>query len=316
MSKTSKSIKAILSSKDILLPNEQFPGISLKEEDFISFEDLFEISRQETLKKYITLRDIANKMIAKDGIIQGIAYSETDRPQLYLLFKGNYPLGYLSELQEFNKNIKEYSGEKTEIHTNNGAYFVNNELDKALKEYQSQYAEVLERIQGFNIPYKIATINGKIAKGNNEYDEKFPCYAIDEQMLGYLLNSSKISSPLELEVAKEYYDELCRYQEAIECGILYPDFDTVDYTGSLRIASRHDGLVIYEQSNVVEIPKNFGRICVYLPNNSFRSLVVDYYGYNDTIDITSDIKNAEEISTRGFAHKALLPKAYHTYKED
>ena len=89
MSKKMKVLKEIINSKEIIYPHQHqaYRGLNLHEEDFINFRDLFEICRSETYNKYAHIRDIGNNIIAKEGPIRGIEYTEKGNPELTLLFK-------------------------------------------------------------------------------------------------------------------------------------------------------------------------------------------------------------------------------------
>ncbi|MDE5630612.1 MAG: hypothetical protein K2I70_03330, partial [Bacilli bacterium] len=69
-------LRQILSSKTILTPNQQFKTLLLDDKDFITFNQLCDISRKETLEKLYALRDLCNIEKPDYNLIKGIAYSE------------------------------------------------------------------------------------------------------------------------------------------------------------------------------------------------------------------------------------------------
>lgn len=276
MTKASKSLKAILENPDILYPDEQFPGIVLKREDFININEILEISYQETLKKYILLRDIANSIAKKNGILSGLVYDETDGLNLSLLLLNT-------------KNITD-----------------------AKKELAS-------RIDAYNIKNHIWTRAGEIiAKEDKDQKEgeptsadcKYPVFNISEEILFHLLNSTNLTSELEYEIAHDYFEELSKYQEGIDSGILYPDFFARDYTGNLIISSEHSKLLFQRQKDTIDIPSKFGHINLYLTNAGENNFTLNYHASDQNYTISGPYWNKPRILTRGFVHRGLLPKPY------
>lgn len=275
MTKASRSLKTILENPDILYPDEQFPGIVLEREDFINIDQILEISYQETLKKYIAIRDIANKIAKKKGILKGLVYDETDGLNLTLL------------LQASNINSEE------------------------LKELAS-------KISRYDINDYIWTKNGKIVskdipKNKNITDVRdyeYPTFNISEEILYHLLNSTNLTSELEYEIAHDYMEELTQYQEAIDSGILYPDFSARDYTGNLIISSEHNKLLFERQKDTIDIPSKFGHINLYLTNSGGSPFTLNYHASDQKYTIEGSYWNKTRILTRGFVHRDLLPKPY------
>lgn len=348
MENVKKIIDKIVNNPDILYPADQFPGIILDSDDFISFRDFLELSRQETVKKYTTLRDIANSIIKKDGLLQGIAYSEYGNPNLTLLFRAKKPLGYqkrYNKIKEktqeeveteiivdgFNNSkdknpqtevTQEYTDARDKLKTlgdqrTNGIL----NLEHELKDYQEKYKEHLDLIADYHSPIVVHTNKGAIVYANDEdqtYDESFAAYNITEDILDYLLNASNLTSDIEMEFVREYYEELTRYKEALESGVLYPDFAVTDYTGHFNIETNHTRLCIFKQENAINIPKKFGEITICLYNPSLwndANFSLTYHANDDNYKIKSSLypKETENMMERGFIHKALLPERYRNY---
>lgn len=349
MDKLKKKIKLMINNPDVLHPSNQFPGIVLEKDEFITFNEFLELSRQETVKKYTTLRDIANTMIKKDGIIQGVAYSEDKGTHLTLLFRNDKPLDYQAKLEKIEEKTEEeleyesirdkFDQEPEKQHTQHTKEEVNKvveardklrtieavrnngklNLEDELKEYRAKYKEYLELIKEYSSPLYVRARDGLVVPSINDQSENyFAAYDITEDILYYLLNASNLTSDIEIEFVREYYNELMRYKEAIDNGILYPDFDVCDYTGDFNISTNHTRFFIYKPENALNIPTSFGLVKIHLYNPSLMSDVsysLTYNARNDSSDIKSSLGQQEmrAMLNRGFIHKALLPEAYRKY---
>ncbi|MDE6292906.1 MAG: hypothetical protein K2L98_04415, partial [Bacilli bacterium] len=326
--------------------------------------NILETSHKETIKKYIAIRNIGNSIIKKDGILQGIHYRETDKPELVLIFKDKNPLNWarrkkaadekakkaLKEKEEVEQKIREEeekkakeeaakkkaAGEETSKETNetspdlieeNLAKISKKEekikstleeveqLEREQKEYQDKYKDILEEIDSFDIAEVIKINNGEATSSKDDYDSRLPALTINEQILDYLLNSTNLGSDLDIALVTNYTEELKLFKNALESGILYPDFDTTDFTGTLSIQSKHQGLTILKQNNSMTIPSDFGKITVYLNFYTlWHNLKLVYTADNDEYNISSSLDNYRRVVNRGFVHKALLPEPYRKNK--
>lgn len=105
-----KSEKAILkemfNSPNIILPQYSFPGLSLKEEDFLSLDEIKKISQKETFNKLLALREISNSIIAENKDIAGISYNETKEPKIKLLVGNVAAKEY--NLSEYDENTNQF----------------------------------------------------------------------------------------------------------------------------------------------------------------------------------------------------------------
>lgn len=352
-----KIIKELLNSKDIISPHQLFCGLNLSEQDFISIGNILETSRKETIKKYIAIRNIANSIIQKDGILQGVYYCETDKPELTLIFKDKNPLNWarrkktadekakkaLNEKEEYEKKAKEEAAEKKAkgAENNNETNEISpgfteekfpkkiskkdekidtalkevEQLEKEQKEYQDKYKDILDEIDSFNISEVIKINNGQATSSKDDYDSRLPSLTINEQFLDYLLNSTNLGSDLDIALVTNYTEELKQFKAALEAGILYPDFDTTDFTGTLGIQSKHQGLTILKQNNSMTIPSDFGKITVYLNVSAlWHNLKLVYTADDNDYQISSSLDNYGRVVNRGFVHKALLPEPYRKNK--
>lgn len=303
MTKASRTIKKILNSKDIIYPHQLFRGLNLSEDDFLSLLEIFEKSRLETIQKYINIRNIGNSIIQKDGMLQGIYYRETARPELSLLFKSSTPV-------DWNKR-------NCEAHSEDGKEIVDSEAINALAEekrlYQERNKDTLDEIASFNLPNYIRTSkNGNIiTQKGDQYDNIYPAYVINEEVLEYLLNSVNLGSNLDIALVRDYLDELQQFQSCLDAGFFYPDFYAIDYTGNLSIKSKHDGFIALKPNNSMNIPSEFGKITVYFNNpKGWNFLSIDYTASNDKYEISSDLRNRYLAPERAFVHKTLLPEPY------
>lgn len=278
MSKNSKILKRILNSEDIIYPHQLYRGLNLSEDDFISLRDIFKTCHLKALEKYRHIRNIGNKIIAKDGLLQGISYCETSGPELKLLFKKDKPLDYDRKLKETKDHNKR------------------NELQEEINTYRIKNKDILAQIDSFKI---------------EEHDFGFPSYTINQFVINYLLNAVDLASDLDLIITREYLDELTMFNDCLKNGIFYPDFNTVDYTGILKISSEHTYTSL-SQDNTVVMPTNFGTITVYLDKSGWSSFKIVYKCADDTCKLYTDIniKDRKRIPDRGFVHKALLPEQY------
>ncbi len=309
MAKDIKILKELLNSKDIIYPHQLFYGLNMSENDFISIGELLEKSREETTKKFITIRNIGNSIIQKNGIVQGIYYRETDIPELVLIFRSQNPLNWERRKMDADEKVKKAQKEKkdTEKKANENALEKAQEeakdnenapvnptlsdkdldkidekvkkvaaaseavaqLEKEQKEYQEKYKDILAEIASYDINEKIKIRNGEAVFDTDDYDSRLPAITINEQILDYLLNSTNLGSDLDIALVGTYVDELKQFKAALESGILYPDFYAKDYTGTLGIQSKHRGLTILKPNNSMTIPSDFGKIKVYLNSDSF-----------------------------------------------
>lgn len=309
MAKDIKILKELLNSKDIIYPHQLFYGLNMSESDFLSIGSLLEKSHEETIKKYITIRNIGNSIIQKNGIIQGIYYRETDIPELVLIFRDKNPLNWAKRKKAADEKVKKAQKDKkdTEKKANENAIEKASEdaqdnensqpnpqlsakdldkinekeqkvasafeevqqLEKEQKEYQEKYKDVLAEIASYDITEKIKINNGEAVFNTDDYDCRFPAITINEQILDYLLNSTNLGSDLDIALVSTYVDELKQFKAALEAGTLYPDFYAKDYTGTLGIQSRHRGLTILKPNNSMTIPSDFGKITVYLNADTF-----------------------------------------------
>lgn len=309
MTKETRTMKKMLNSKDIIYPHQLFPGLNLTEDDFLSLNEIFKINRQETIQKFIHIRNIGNSIIQKDGFLQGIYYSELERPKLTLIFKNHMPVDWHKrKFAAENKGAKSSEDEKGAIDTE----AVNALLDEKMA-YEEKNKDILEQIERFDLSQHVRTNkNGIIINEKNDnYDNIYPACVLNEEILEYLLNATNLGSELDIALVKDYLDELKQFKSAIEEGIFYPDFTTTDYTGTLSIKSKHTGFVALKPNNSLNIPSSFGEINVYFNNpNGWKYLKIDYKASNDEYTISSVFNNDHRTPFRSFVHRPLLPKPY------
>ncbi|MDE5630613.1 MAG: hypothetical protein K2I70_03335 [Bacilli bacterium] len=309
MTKQARIMKEILNSKDIIQPHQLFSGLNLTKDDFLNLNELFEISRRETVQKFIQIRNIGNSIIQKDGFLQGICYSELEGPKLTLVFKNDMPPDWHKRLYKA-QNIGANTSSDGKGSTDQNAV---NLLRDEQNEYKMKNKEILEQIERFALSVYIRTNKyGKlIDQKNDQYDNVYPTCSINYEFLDYLLNAANLGSELDIALVRNYKDELKQFKEGIDAGFFYPDFKTIDYTGTISIQSRHTGIFALKPNNSLNIPSSFGQINVYFNNpNGWKFLKIDYDASTDRYDISSDFKNDARACSRIFVHKPLLPEAY------
>ncbi len=307
MSKNTTAIKKMLNSKDIIYPHKLFTGLNLSEDDFINLFNLFEIDRFETTQKFIHMRNIANSIIKKDGLLQGVHYRETDRPELMLIFKKDCPVGWNERHYKASHKDDEKTADGKGVIDSQEVEKLN--IEKA--EYCERYKDILEEVDSFDLSKSLRINNGKATPVISNSDTLYPVYIINEDILDYLLNSTNLGSSLEIALINNYLEELEQFKAILEAGILYPDFTVTDYTGALIIRSFHKDFTALKENNSMNIPEDFGKINVGINgNDSLSVLAIDYWASSDEYKISSTFNNDNRLLERTFIHKALLPEPY------
>lgn len=281
-SKDTKRLKEILNSKTILTPNQQFKYLGLNNDDFITFNELCDISREESLAKLYALRNFCNIKLVKDGYLKGIAYQEKIRPVLTLLFQqcvvSKFSITEKFTIPSENIIVEEEKSEDKE-----------NEINKETSEQKEN-------------------------KSKKSKDIIVPAYSINSDILDYLLNTPILRSQLDKYLVENHRDLLELFKEYIKDGTFYPDFHVWDSTGLIRISSKHENFVTNRGNDSILFPEGFGEINAY-----FSNYWSDEWDINLTYNpITEKIINQSkyhQIGDRVFIHKALLPDAYSKSKK-
>lgn len=139
-----------------------------------------------------------------------------------------------------------------------------------------------------------------------------PSYAINEDILNYLLDNKNLKSKLDMMFVNEYIEELTAFREALLDGTFYPNYSVKDTTGEFDVSVSHDGYSVNHVKDSIEIPFLFGRVVASRAFSGGYELYYDYSvaeqkaGYSTNIDKTGNIANADKIL---YLHKKLLPEA-------
>ena len=210
----------ILRNKTVITPSQQFPTLLINDDDFLTFNELCDISRQETLDKLYALRELCNLDRPEYNIIKGIAYSEKIRPVLTLLFSRDATSRYVTETFEIPR---EYSDEEIEQEENKDA---NNPKRKIIAKRKP---------------------------------ELVPAYSIDPDTLNRLLATQKTNSQIDTYLIKNQRELLELYKEYLDNKVFYGDFITCDSTGNVSISSKHEDYLAIGKIDSLIIPNNLDR---------------------------------------------------------
>lgn len=267
-------LSKILGSKTILTPNQQFKYLGLNNADFITFNELCDISRKESLAKLYALRDICNHDRNKGDFnyITKIAYQERTRPVLTLLFQ--------------QCAVSDFSITET-FTIPNGTFEDNDEKNKDNEDNEEK---------------------NKNNKEKKSKDKTVPAYSINSDILDYLLNTAFLRSKLDLHLVEKHRELLELFQEYIQNGPFYPDFHVYDSTGNILISSKHENFIANMDNDSILFPQGFGEINAY-----HQGLLVNLDStYNPITEEIKTFVNYPDnvIGERVFIHKALLPRAY------
>lgn len=264
-------LNQILTNETILTPNQQFKTLLLDDNDFISFNELCDISRQETLNKLYALRDLCNIDKPDYNIIKGIAYSEKIRPVLTLLFSRDATSRYVSETFEIPTSQIEEEETSEE-----------NENDK----------------------------NKENKKSRKKQTEIVPAYSIDYDTLNRLLTTKKTSSKIDEYLITKQKDLLELYKEYLDTEIFYPDFHTIDSTGNVEISSKHENYIAIGKNDSIIIPEGFGKINMQCHGKMIIGFNHTYDPNTEKTTNSSNELVDLNFANRVFIHKALLPRNY------
>lgn len=181
-----KRIREIIKSKTILTPSQQFKTLGLNDDDFISFSELCEISRQETLEKLYALRELCNVDKPEYDIIKGIAYSEKIRPVLTLLFSRDATSRYVTETFDipYHEDVEEVETQDEE-----------KEKDSKKKKRRKE-----ETVPAYSIDPDTLTRLLEMKKSSSQIDE-------------YLIKNQREL----LELYKEFLDSQVFYPDFYTC---------------------------------------------------------------------------------------------------
>lgn len=268
-----KRIREIIKSKTILTPSQQFKTLGLNDDDFISFSELCEISRQETLEKLYALRELCNVDKPEYDIIKGIAYSEKIRPVLTLLFSRDATSRYVTETFDI-------------------PYY------EDIKEEEENQEDINE------------TENKKKKTRKRKEDETVPAYSIDPDTLTRLLEMKKSSSQIDEYLIKNQRELLELYKEFLDSQVFYPDFYTCDSTGNVEISSTHENYIAIGKNDSIIIPDGFGEINMHYLDGLITSFNRTYNPRTEEVTNSSKEIVSSYLSERIFIHKALLPQNY------
>lgn len=265
-----KRIREIINSKTILTPSQQFKTLGLNDDDFISFSELCEISRQETLEKLYALRELCNVDKPEYDIIKGIAYSEKIRPVLTLLFSRDATSRYVTETFDipYHEDVEEVETQDEE------------------KEKDSK------------------------KKKRRKEEETVPAYSIDPDTLTRLLEMKKSSSQIDEYLIKNQRELLELYKEFLDTQVFYPDFYTCDSTGNVEISSTHENYIAIGKNDSIIIPDGFGEINMHYLDGLITSFNRTYNPRTEEVTNSSKEIVSSYLSERIFIHKALLPQNY------
>lgn len=138
-----------------------------------------------------------------------------------------------------------------------------------------------------------------------------PSYAINEDILNYLLDNKNLKSKLDIMLVGEFIEELTAFREALVNGTFYPNYSIKDTTGEFDISVSHDGYSVNHVKDSIEVPFLFGRVVASRSFSGGYELYYDYSaaeqkaGCSTNIDKTGNIANADKIL---YLHKKLLPE--------
>ncbi|MDE6292907.1 MAG: hypothetical protein K2L98_04420 [Bacilli bacterium] len=281
-----RRLKQILKNNTILTPEQIFTNLCVDDKDFITFNELCDISRKETLKKLYALRDMCNLDFANYDLVEGIAYEEKTRPILTLLFQPCAASRF--KLAETVKVPREELAEHEEEKKKKEKNAVKSEDNKEENEESKDTSK---------------------KKSNNN----LPAYSIDQDMLDYLLTTKVLRSKLDQFLIEKHRPLLELYKAYLDSGVFCPDFQTCDCTGNFTITSKHEDYLSLGEIDSIIIPEKFGEVNMH------------YSGW-DTYDVTYNpgtekMQNANgnnvnsDFGERVFIHKALLPKNFNVSKK-
>ncbi len=261
----------ILRNKTVITPSQQFPTLLINDDDFLTFNELCDISRQETLDKLYALRELCNLDRPEYNIIKGIAYSEKIRPVLTLLFSRDATSRYVTETFEIPR---EYSDEEIEQEENKDA---NNPKRKIIAKRKP---------------------------------ELVPAYSIDPDTLNRLLATQKTNSQIDTYLIKNQRELLELYKEYLDNKVFYGDFITCDSTGNVSISSKHEDYLAIGKIDSLIIPNNFGEINMHYSPSYLSSFNQTYSAQTERVTNANNEPVGSYLGERIFIHKTLLPENY------
>ncbi len=266
----------ILMNKTVITPSQQFPTLLLNDDDFLTFNELCDISRQETLDKLYALRELCNLDRPEYNIIKGIAYSEKIRPVLTLLFSKDATSRYVTETFEIPR---EYSDED-----------INQEENKDANNHKRKIID-------------------------KRKPELVPAYSIDPDTLNRLLTTKKTNSQIDTYLIKNQRELLELYKEYLDNKVFYGDFITCDSTGNVSISSKHEDYLAIGKIDSLIIPNNFGEINMHYNPSYLSSFNQTYSAQTERVTNTNNEPGGSYLGERVFIHKALLPENYRKTKK-
>lgn len=280
-----KRLKQILKNDTILTPEQIFNTLGIDNKDFITFNELCDISRKETLKKLYALRDMCNLDFANYDLVEGIAYAEKTRPILTLLFQPCAASKFKIADAITVKNVEFIEPEE--------------EDDPTRKEESEDKKEKDEKPK---------------SKAKKKINENLPAYSIDQDMLDYLLTTNVLRSKLDQFLIEKHRPLLELYKDFLDNGVFYPDFQTYDCTGNFKISSKHENYLSLGEIDSIIIPEKFGEINMHY-NGLWTSYDATYTPITEKINNANGESISSDYGERIFVHKALLPKNYNASKK-
>lgn len=266
----------ILMNKTVITPSQQFPTLLLNDDDLLTFNELCDISRQETLDKLYALRELCNLDRPEYNIIKGIAYSEKIRPVLTLLFSKDATSRYVTETFEIPR---EYSDED-----------INQEENKDANNHKRKIID-------------------------KRKPELVPAYSIDPDTLNRLLTTKKTNSQIDTYLIKNQRELLELYKEYLDNKVFYGDFITCDSTGNVSISSKHEDYLAIGKIDSLIIPNNFGEINMHYNPSYLSSFNQTYSAQTERVTNANKEPVGSYLGERVFIHKALLPENYRKAKK-
>lgn len=248
----------------------------LNDDDFLTFNELCDISRQETLDKLYALRELCNLDRPEYNIIKGIAYSEKIRPVLTLLFSKDATSRYVTETFEIPR---EYSDED-----------INQEENKDANNHKRKIID-------------------------KRKPELVPAYSIDPVTLNRLLTTKKTNSQIDTYLIKNQRELLELYKEYLDNKVFYGDFITCDSTGNVSISSKHEDYLAIGKIDSLIIPNNFGEINMHYNPSYLSSFNQTYSAQTERVTNANKEPVGSYLGERVFIHKALLPENYRKAKK-
>ena len=279
-----RRFKQILKNDTILTPEQIFTNLGIDNGDFITFDELCNLSRKETLKKLYALRDMCNLDFANYDLIDGIAYEEGTRPNLTLLFQP-CAVSKFKMTEFFDVPNDEYVEQREE-----------KEQKKKESEEDTETEEKTDK-EKTKIPSK------------KKKTETLPAYSIDADLLDYLLTTKNLSSKLDKFLIEKHRPLLELYKEYLENGTFYPDFKTCDATGNVSISSKHENYLSLGSIDSIVIPRRFGEIKVHY-SDAWTTYNATYTPIEEEVIESENTSLPAGFDDRVFIHKALLPKNY------